>query len=187
MSCVDGEVQTIEHLEVDVLRWSELRLDIAELAAREEVLAAIRMQLEQQLARQAADKPGVLRLVLSGETPLYGELLAAQAQLRADVVATMAAWGDGRMWLEKLRLDIQPPCQRQTTPAADDLAALLGEAVADPGFQQAFLQGLQLLRDRAPHELAEEPVFQALGTEQGVPLLLQEAAAALLERLGKEG
>ena len=185
VSCVDGAVRAIELLEVDVLRWTELRLDIAPLTTRADVLAAIRERLEQELASQPDDKPSVLRLVLTGESLLYGELLSAQAQLRADVIATIAALADSRMWLEKLRLSLHPPRQAQPTSASDDLAALLGEAVLDPRFQQDFLQGLQLLRDRAPHELADEPVFEALRQGES-STMLHEAAAALLERLGKE-
>ena len=185
VSCVDGAVQAIEQLEVDVLRWSELRLDITSFTQRNEVLAAVRDALVQQFAQQPDDKPSVLRLVLTGETALYGELLASQTQLRSDVVATIAALSDGRMWLEKLRINLEPLAQTRSAPAADDLAGLLAHAVVEPEFQQDFLQNLQLLRDRAPHELAEEPVFHAL--RQGeTATLLQEAAAALLERLSKE-
>src|SRR5690554_2375264 len=72
VSCVDGAVRAIELLEVDVLRWTELRLDIAPLTTRADVLAAIRERLEQELASQPDDKPSVLRLVLTGESLLYG-------------------------------------------------------------------------------------------------------------------
>ena len=185
VSCVDGAVQAIEPLFVDVLRWHALRLDISEHETRAQVLAAIRTQLDKLLNEQDPEKPCVLRLVLSGATPLYGDLLAAQAQLRADVVAIIAALGDGRMWLEKLKLDIQSPSQPQSTPVSDELGILLAEAVADPDFQEDFLRGLQLLRDRAPHELADEPVFQTMRDGE-VHAALQAAAAALLERLGHE-
>lgn len=186
VTCEDGAVQNIEQLPVDVLRWHATQLNITACTSRAEVLGAIREHLEKLLEQQDPDKPCVLRLVLSGETELYGDLLAAQAQLRADVVAIIAAMSDGRMWLEKFRLDLRPPQRPEGVVGSDDISALLAEAVTDPDFHENFLQGLQLLRDRAPHELADEPVFQTLraGDVQGQ---LEQAAAALLERLGHEG
>lgn len=185
VSCVDGAVQSIRPLLVDVLRWQALRVDVSRQETRADVLAAIRHRLAVLLDDQDPDKPCVIRLELTGATPLYGDLLAAQAQLRADVTAIIAALGDGRLWLEKLRLDLQAPPPDQGSPVSDELAVLLADAVADPEFQAEFLRGLQLLRDRAPHELSSEPIFQALhdGEVQGP---LQEAAAALLERLSHE-
>jgi len=185
VSCVDGVVESIERLEVDVLRWHELRLDVSACTERSQVLTCIREGLESVLAGLPADKPCVVRMVLEGESLLHGELHASQAQLRADVVAMMAALADGRLWLEKLRLALSPVQRGQAPAAPDELAALLASAAGDPGFQEEILQGLQGLRDKAPYELSGEPLFESLkqGQVQG---LLEEAAAAVLDRLGRE-
>lgn len=185
VSCEDHAVQSIERLEVDVLRWHELRLDVSYCEDYRLVLASVRAALETVLADLPADKPCVLRLVLEGESVLYGELVGQQAQLRADVVAIMAALADGRLWLEKLRLQVRAPRLVQATVAHDELARLLADAVADTGFQEEILQGLQGLRDRAPYELADEPVFKALRQHE-MQGLLQDAAAAVLDRLARE-
>lgn len=186
VTCDDHAVQSIERLEVDVLRWRELRLDISYCEDLKAVLANVRSGLEDVLAEQTADKPCVLRLVLEGESGLHGELVGQQPQLRADVVATMAALADGRMWLEKLRLQVRPPHRAPATVEHDELARLLADAVADSGFQDEILQGLQGLRDRAPYELADEPVFEALRQNE-IQDILQDAAAAVLDRLAREG
>lgn len=185
VSCVDQHVESIERLEADVLRWHEARLDISAHESRAEILAATGRALEDILRHQAADKPCVLRMVLEGESPLYGELQAQRTQLRTDIVARIASLSDGRMWLEKLRLDIRPPARAADASLADDLAALLAETAHDPAFQQAFLNSLQGLRDKASFELAQEPVFKAI-REGSVDEILQDAAAALLDRLSKE-
>ena len=185
VSCVDGAVESIERLEVDVLRWHELRLDVSACDEGSGVLTSIRAGLETVLARLPADKPCVLRLVLEGESALHGELLGRQPQLRADVVAMMAALADRRLWLEKLRLDLRPLRRDQAPAAPDELAALLAEAAADPQFQEEILLGLQGLRDKTPYELSGEPVFESLKQGQ-VRGLLEDAAAAVLDRLGRE-
>ncbi|NLC36264.1 MAG: DNA repair exonuclease [Alcaligenaceae bacterium] len=186
VTCVDGAVESIERLEVDVVRWHELRLDVSGCDAYAEVLTHIHTGLEARLAQQESEKPCVLRLVLEGESALQGELVGQQPQLRADVVAMMAGLAGGRLWLEKLQVAVHAPPQSPAAGVPDDLAALLAEAVADPDFQQEFLQGLQGLRDKAPYELSGEPMFEAL-KEGRVDDILQGAAAAVLDRLGREG
>lgn len=186
VSCLDGEVERIERLEVDVLRWQAVQIDLTGCESRADVLEQLRCGLEAELARQPAEKPCVLRLVLEGETVLHGELLGRQAQWRAEVVAMMAAMADGRLWLEKLKIATRMPRGAATEWAGDDLAALLAAAVADPEFHEDLRQGLQGLRDKAPYELSDEPLFQAL-KEGHMETLLEGAAAAVLDRLEREG
>src|SRR5690606_8721549 len=108
------------------------------------------------------------------------------AQLRADVVARMAGVSDGQLWLEKLRLDIRPPGRKASGAVSDDVAALLAAAVHDPAFHESFLESRRGLSGRASIALAYEPVFKGLRGRQ-VEGILQEAAAAVLDRLGREG
>ncbi|HLU77959.1 MAG TPA: DNA repair exonuclease [Burkholderiaceae bacterium] len=186
VSAGDDQIASVERLEVDVLRWHELRFDVSPHETRGELLAAIGRGLEDVLRQQPDNKPCVLRVVLEGESPLYGELQAGRAQLRADVVARMAGVSDGQLWLEKLRLDIRPPGRKASGAVSDDVAALLAAAVHDPAFHESFLESLQGLSERASFALADEPVFKAL-RERQVEGILQEAAAAVLDRLGREG
>ncbi|NYT24261.1 DNA repair exonuclease [Alcaligenaceae bacterium] len=186
VSCGDGAVESIERLEVDVLRWHGLRLDVSACASRAEVLSRIRGALEPVLREQAAEKPCVLRLHIDGETPLHGELIGMQGQLRADVLAILAATAGERLWLEKLRINTRPPRRGRGGVDADDLAALLAEAAADPAFQAEIREGLRPLLDRAPYELSDQvSVFTDL-REGRMDALLDDAAAAVLDRLERE-
>src|SRR5690606_34553706 len=117
---------------------------------------------------------------------LHGELVGSSAQLRADVLAMMAALGTERLWLEKLRVATRPPRQATGVKDGDDLAALLAEAAADPEFVQDLQRGLQPLLDKSPHELAEQvPAFGALRKAE-LTDLLTDAIAAVQMRLEKE-
>lgn len=190
VTCRDGTVANIERLEVDVLRWHALDIDIAGCESRGEVLARLRAALETILREASSDRPRVLRVTLDGETPLHGELLGQAAQLRADIVAIMAALAGDGLWLEKLRIatraPLRPRAEQDADVDAEDLAALLTEAVADPAFHAQLRDGLQPLLDRVPFELSLQlPVLNALreGRSGG---LLDEAAAAVLDRLERE-
>ncbi|MFA7668836.1 MAG: DNA repair exonuclease [Burkholderiaceae bacterium] len=185
--CRDGAVESIERLDVDVLRWHGLTINVSACLTRSEVLSKIRHELEQVLQVQAAEKPCVLRLHVEGETPLHGELVDMQVQLRADVLAILAAMAGERLWLEKLRISTRPPQRPQDSRVdAEDLAALLAEAADDPDFQAEVRDGLRQLLDRAPYELGDQlPMFADL-RDGRLETLVETAGAAVLDRLERE-
>lgn len=186
VSCRDGVVESIERLEVDVLRWHGLRLDVSDCESRTAIESRLRACLETVLREQAADRPCVLRLTLEGDTALHGELHGKRAQLRADALAIMAALAGDRLWLEKLQVETRLPRRDREGLEADDLAALLAEVVSDPAFHADIVEGLRPLLDRAPYELtAGFPLLQALRNGQ-VAGVLDDAAAAVLDRLERE-
>lgn len=186
VSCRDGMVESIERLEVDVLRWHELRVAVPGCETLQAVESRLRSVLETVLQEQSAERPCVLRVILEGETPVHGQLLGQGAQLRADAIAIMAALAGDRLWLEKLRIETCPPrCERQRIDS-DDLAALLAQAVADRDFHSELVLGLRPLMDRAHHEVkAQSPLFDTLAEAQ-VSALLDDAAMAVLDRLERE-
>ena len=189
VSCSEGEVQSIERLEVDVVRWHRLEVDANRCESWNDALARVRSGLASVLSEQADDRPRVLRISLQGGTDLHGELVARREQLRADVQAIMAALAGERLWLEKLQVATQHPAGNVTSAGvdADDLSTLLAEAIADDSFHDGLRQGLQPLLERAPYELAGQvPVLEAL-REGRVEGLLSDAAAAVLGRLDRAG
>ena len=197
--CTEIEVEAIQRLEVDVLRWHAITVDLTGCESRAQVHSCIRDTVGHELAELETDRPYIFRLTLDGETGVHGELLADRFQLRTDVAAMMAALAGDQLWLEKLRLKTHPPRRRHATVDSDDLADLLSEAAADPQFLAELRQGLQPMLDKAPYELTEQvAAFAALkaatpedavsgaGTQVLTETILQDAVAALLARLEKE-
>src|SRR5690554_3629016 len=134
VSCTDGVVESIERLEVDVLRWHGLAVDVSPCASWRDAVGLLREHLAGVVQEQAAERPCILRLTLEGMTPLHGEFIARREALRAEVLAVMAALGGEGLWLEKLQIHTRLP-QRTgsgTEVDTDDLAVLLAEAAADP-------------------------------------------------------
>lgn len=187
VTCSDGEVSAIDRLEVDVLRWHARTVDVTACPTRGEVLSSIRDCLDDVMQTQPSDKPSVLRLTLCGRTALHGELLGTVPQLRADIVAMMAAMAGDRLWLEKLRIETQAERERRAgSTDSDDLAGLLADAASDPELHQLLRSDLQPMLDKAPFELNEQVAAFAALRAGNLDALLGDAADAVLSRLEKE-
>ena len=118
---VDGSVITeVAHRAVDVMRWSEVDVDVAGASALDDVVDAVAEGLEAE-ARTVGDR------VLGARVRVHGAVEPALARrLRADlelleqhVRAVAQTVAEGRVWIERVELQ---------TRAAVDLEALASRA-----------------------------------------------------------
>ena len=95
----NGEVIGVEHRELDVLRWSECRVDLSDCEAMNAVHVHVRQALEGE-QEHAEGRILAVRLVLTGGCPVHPRLLEDSAHLRESFRSMAAGLGD--MWLEKV-------------------------------------------------------------------------------------
>lgn len=140
----DREIDAVERLHVDVLRWHSLAVDVAAAHTLSEAVQLVGRALE-SLCASAGELPLAVRVTLSGACAAHGQLFGLEHQLRAEVLAQAAIVGNERLWIEKIRIDTTPPNLALAanvaarSDAVAELQALLVQAASDP----AFLQGLQ--------------------------------------------
>ncbi|MEN9893598.1 MAG: hypothetical protein RLY78_3893 [Pseudomonadota bacterium] len=160
-----GAQARVERLTIDVLRWEHLRLDVSGCAD----LAAVGLASGRALGRLLdvdGQVPRAVRLTLHGRTAAHGALFARATELRAQVLAEIAAIGPERLWLEKLRLETQPdqgPATDDGPLGADalaDLAALLQEARDDAVLREALRTDFAQLLGKAPDLATELPLLR---------------------------
>lgn len=161
----DTGIQQVERLFVDVVRWHRLDVDARECGTFAEVVRAIGKELEDLVQNSPANIPSAVRIVVGGETPVHGDLFGMEAQLRAEVLALVAAIGPDRLWIEKVIANTSAPeadaAIRARGDAIADLQVLLEEAAADPDFLKGLRDDLMVLVSKAPLELQEAvPCFK---------------------------
>jgi len=174
VSVEDGHVAGLEAKELDVIRWQAIGMDLSALADRSSVLEGIRERLQGVLA--AADGRGVaLRICLSGETPLCGELFSRQDSWREEI-ETLAANLSGDLWLEKLEVQTRRPQDRSKS--------------ADPTIAGKILQQVQDLQEdawfqellRAKIEEVRQKTPAAVFTDDFLALIERDASVRVLQR-----
>ncbi len=187
----DGQLQTVQFIPTDSLRWCELQLDIASI----EYLADIEDVLVERLAglSESADgRPLAVRVRLKGPTTFHSELMQTNtiAGLADNLATRMKEYGD--LWLELLKIDSQP-AQAATS---DDLLLPLSylckvaeETRASTEAQQEMLQVLEELLRKSRSELSEVnwPLVNPQRQTEELTRLLHRAESLVAARLMIEG
>ncbi|MCW3848098.1 DNA repair exonuclease [Sphingomonas sp. LB-2] len=180
----DGAVTALNHVPLDVMRWSRVEVDCGGATSLDEVNAAIRTTLGRHHAELADGRPMIARVVLTGQTVLAGILHDSQAS-RRDEARALAAAISPELWIEKVQLEVTALDNRTSlTGAPEDFLALFAEAATAPDLAQLLKEEFDAFLIAAAK--AGEPGDRDLArvVAQGDwPALLATAGAALGARL----
>lgn len=199
-----GEITDMERIEVDVLRWHALDIDISQAESMKAAVRLAGQDIERLLDSVAGSLPLAIRVTFTGQSPAHRELLGQEWQLRQEVIAQAVAQDPERIWIEKVRVATRSSendsRRRQTEHESADvlmeLDSLARTAVSDPDFMASLQQDLHLLLDKLPHEvlqampdlkeLRQNPAhYLPAQVEQSVEILmaqLQDSTAPLAGR-----
>ncbi len=151
------EIESVERLYVDVLRWQVLNIDVSAASNLADVVRMTGRGIEDLLGDSQGDMPLAVRVILFGASAAHGELFGLEAQVRAEVLAQAASLSGERLWIEKVRIETSPhDCAEQIAARFDalaDLQALLAKAAADSGFLQSLQDDLMQLVGKLPLEV----------------------------------
>jgi exonuclease SbcD len=154
VTVVEGEIMSVEHLELDVVRWANCSVDVSQSNSFEEVVAEISEVLE-TVASDASGRLVAARVNIIGACPIHSELWKRLEQLDIEARALGAARSD--LWVEKVKLGTQ-----DVVKADDELAVAIGARVRhlkeDPDVFASLNSMFVDLRNKLPPELrAGEP------------------------------
>lgn len=127
----DGRVRSVEHRDLDVLRWIQIEVDATGAADEDDAMARVRRSIEAAV-QAASPRPVAARLTLSGATAAHGRL--AGSGLRDKVRSEAVAIGcDELLWLESVCLRTRQPSGFSGRPRSGSLGHLLDDldAIAD--------------------------------------------------------
>ena len=185
----DSNIQAVERLFVDVLRWSNLEVNVTECCSLPEVVAAIGKALEVIVENSPSTIPSAVRVTVTGKTSVHGDLFGLESQLRAEVLALAVAMGNERLWIEKVKVSTSAADDGETLKARSDALSELQDLLVAAESDSAFLSALQTdllgLVNKAPLELqAAVPYFGAIRSGDLVELI-SEVRSGLVSHLAK--
>jgi DNA repair exonuclease SbcCD nuclease subunit len=165
----DSEITEVDRLEVDVLRWHALEVDISAVGDRRGAIRAAGLGLERALDSTPSHLPLAVRVLFKGRSAAHADLVADEGQLRQEVIAQAVALDADRLWIEKVQVASEALDTDQMSSNDDAegaLAELAGLALAakdDPEFVQSVQADWLALLEKLPHEVLQaSPDLQAL-------------------------
>ncbi len=183
----DDRTPVVDRLFLDILRWEALEVDATNCETLEAVSAEVALELA-KLLEVDSHVPRAVRVTVTGATAAHGELFGLEQHLRANILASIAAIDNDKLWLEKVKVATSPPAALGTSAggadAIADLAELLKEADQDPELAKQLSELLAPLGQKAPDLLPNIPALDA-ARNGNVSALLAEIGPALLARLAQ--
>ncbi len=160
---------------LDVVRWETIAVDTRGHENIEAILDIARSAIE-DLHALLQHQSLVVRIRLSGETPLHGELLQNRSKYEAYLQAISLDIADGSTWIESLRVRTQFP--QQSIQWTDDgplscVIKVLDDVDALASSNPNLLESLSALTKKLPDAIPSPPLES----------LIEEARAALINRL----
>ncbi|NNN13513.1 MAG: DNA repair exonuclease [Acidimicrobiaceae bacterium] len=144
-----GEIESVEHLELDVVRWVNCFIEVNDSNTFEEVLTQVSEEL-QTAVESAYGRLVAARVNIIGRSPIHNELWRRSIELDMEVRALGAARND--LWIEKVKLNT-----RQTSEVDGGLIEAIrsrAKRIQDDPEELALVELLFTdLRNKLPHEL----------------------------------
>lgn len=183
---VDGSNVASEFVALDVVRWSQLQIDIAGEERLEAVGAAFRHAIE-QIISAAPDQLHATRVTLVGATVLQDLESRMPGTLAAAVQAAAQDLGDADVWIEQVKVRTSAPVDRgaqaEREDAIGELVRLVDAICADEAELSRFASGeLGKLLAELPAEVGQEDL-PGLADVEGLRALFLDAEATVLARL----
>ena len=186
----DGDTE-VAWRELDVVRWETVEVSVRGAETWSDIAEAVR-GAALPAAEGAGDRLAVLRIRLTGRTPLHGRLLGDPERLLAEARAAVQGMGSEGAWVVRVDVGTRPPVTdaalREQGDALGNLARMLVEAPGDLALLEELQHDIGLLARRLKPDVAEaveDPALRA-ALDENFPALIREAAPWLLARLSSD-
>ena len=160
-----GEVADLTALEMDVVRWSVLDVDVTPAGGIGDVVDLMR-EAVMQGAEEVDGRLLVCRILLQGCTELHSRLVTGAEELTAEARSTALGLGEEVAWVEQVAVRTTPVADAATLVARKDTLGDLQRMLRDAGADKELLTQLQgdigALARRLPHDLTESAKDEVL-------------------------
>ncbi|HEY1929856.1 MAG TPA: DNA repair exonuclease [Caulobacteraceae bacterium] len=184
VTVVDGRVLGVEHIALDVVRWSLVEVDLAGVSDIGDAHNRIRLRLAAALESEAEGRPLMARVRLFGETVLHDAILNERDAWREGVRAIAAPLSEA-LWIEKVIVGTAPVVEAEVL--SDDFDELLRSLAADPAVADSVANDLSDFLTKMPAELDHETEVLADARNGRFASVLADATGALRSRLTSGG
>ena len=177
----DLEVKACAWRALDVARWSAVTVDLNGVDTMNELIRLTRLNLGVAV-EDAGDRLLAARVTFTGTTELHGGFCSHPNRLDAEVEACAQDFGEGRVWIERVKLETRPVVSLVDLAARDGLTKVVVEALDEAKtLEHPLPDDVLAMLAVLPTDLAEPMKIEWLGA--GRQTLMEDACSMILERL----
>ncbi|MFO0868192.1 MAG: DNA repair exonuclease [Pirellulales bacterium] len=180
-----GETPQVEFHDLDVVRWERLLIDATSADTVDELTSTTLDELT-RLRRQHDGLPLAVRIEVSGDCPCAAALLARRSQWESDLRSYARHDGRDDVWIEKVRLRIEPPRVSQVEESLDgplaEVFQRIGHYLTEPHVLEELAAELREMVDKIPDELKQVDEG-GIGTREWLTSLVSGLEPLLQARL----
>ena len=181
-----GAVESVQHRDLDVLRWERLDVDATAAADDEDLLGRLGDAVRDRTAA-AGGRALAVRVRFVGPCHAHADVVANVEQWTNQVRSVATAASDGRAWVEQVRVATSPDTVADAAfdpdgPAAD-VRAVLEEVLAGGPALDALAADLRDFTRRLIPELRSGPDAVAPADADALRAMLRQMAADELPAL----
>lgn len=181
MLTIDGSSLTIAEIASSLVEFTALEIDVSDIGSDEDIRSILRERFG-QLASGLRSDAGILRITLKGTPSRHWQILRDRDVWNE--TAGAIARQTGRLWLEKLVLDLSAPGGTGTGAAAtDELARLMAAIRDEPGFSASVREDVEGVLAELPHNRRTALMPDEAGADALVRRLVDAGARRLIARM----
>jgi DNA repair exonuclease SbcCD nuclease subunit len=169
---------------LDVARWAELSVDLSGVESLEAALPRMRAAVGEAV-EQAEDRLLALRIIVEGITPLHGFLCSRPDRLEAEVQSIAEDFGDGVVWIERVKLATRPAITLGELAERDALTKVVVEATLGSGGAADLPGEVAEMLNLLPGEVRADLTASWAG--DGLAAIYDDARSLILDRLVAKG
>jgi DNA repair protein SbcD/Mre11 len=184
-----GDVTSLEHRDLDVLRWAALSIDASDAKDGDDIVELVRPAIRREM--QTCDgRLLAARLKVVGSCKAHEELSADPAKWINELRAMATDEGGGDVWLEKVQLntgaqiDLEEAQKRQDP--VGDLLRFVQELGNEEGLGSLTAE-LEELREKLPVELRQGAMSLNLDKPETLREVLEDVQQLLVPLLLSKG
>jgi len=151
----DGNVISLDHKNLDVLRWSTCNVDVGEAESRNDVVNYVENSLAEELAKH--DSPLLsVRIKVTGACKAHEELISNVDQLVNDIRAVSLGLSEEGLWIENVIVETKTRIDIKLLETKDDAIGGLLRSIKDYNVDEqlpsVFVEEFKALYNKLPVE-----------------------------------
>ncbi|WP_277023903.1 MULTISPECIES: DNA repair exonuclease [Paracoccus] len=180
LTIVQGRI-TVSERRTSIVEFVHSTLDVTDADSDDALRVMLRRHMS-ALRRETSAATGVIRLTLTGRTLRHWQILRDHDVWSERVEDLARAEGD--LWIDKLVLDIAlPDAGDGAAGAADELAAMMAQIRAEPGFAAIAREEVDAVLQDLPPGLRDRLMPDATARDDLTDRLAQAGANRVLARM----